>query len=733
MTPDALLREIGVRLGLSEGTPTLLLAVAADDAGLPEAKDLLLSILRSSENDVDDLGYAESAFGPARWAEATKARGSGPFALAFKASPSNALAARAFARLLNAERELLRGLGGPLLLFVSRETERDLRRHAPDFFTWVAHAYEIPGKEELAILAAKSSPRGALPAPEPPPEPPIRFLHLSDIHLRPQRVKRYDQDRVLAGLLTHLERDAQGSPLDLIFVTGDLAQSGTADEYALIEDFFRSLLSVTKVPRERVFVVPGNHDVDRATGRFLLRTLARDEDSIAFFEEARSRQFHAQKFSAYRKSMDSLLGEGRPHGLSVGDEAVEIVEIRGARIAVATFNSAWFAQGDDDQNNLWLGEPGVVRALDRIGDSGASFAIAMMHHPFDYLHEIERDVVERWMERGFDLVLRGHLHANKTRSIAGQRGGFVEVASPAAYQGSQWPNGCFLGEIRPLSRKIRLRPFAYASGPDPWVLDTKVFPDDAKDGYCREFAVPEKSRLPSSTARPLREAAQRTIQAASPAAQTAIAKGLEASGQDKGTPESAVRILSDSPELLTEVLGKEGATIALVQAIAKEAQSPEWQSRRVSFSAPGSFERALTAAAELFSKVASGIRSPKSERDIVAGVHAALSGLVDAGVWMSPVLGQRLRPDIVVGLPGAGGWIIEVRRSPDRMNLDSFVTQGLAQLDRYLSETGSEKGALIVVTRPQLRKKTSQMDRTPTGTVERRRTPADRGALLLIL
>lgn len=60
--------------------------------------------------------------------------------------------------------------------------------------------------------------------------------------------------------------------------------------------------------------------------------------------------------------------------------------------------------------------------------------------------------------------------------IASQRGGYVEVAAPAAYQGSQWPNGCFLGEIRPKARTVRLRPYAYAAGPDPWVLDTKELP-----------------------------------------------------------------------------------------------------------------------------------------------------------------------------------------------------------------------------------------------------------------
>ena len=47
-------------------------------------------------------------------------------------------------------------------------------------------------------------------APKLPPEPPIRFLHISDLHLDASR--RYDQDRVLNGLLTFVERERAEFP-----------------------------------------------------------------------------------------------------------------------------------------------------------------------------------------------------------------------------------------------------------------------------------------------------------------------------------------------------------------------------------------------------------------------------------------------------------------------------------------------------------------------------------------
>ena len=72
-------------------------------------------------------------------------------------------------------------------------------------------------------------------------EDPIRFLHISDLHLRPAVVKRYDQDRVLRGLIEFLIRDREGFPLDLIFITGDLAHSGKAAEYALVVELLQKL------------------------------------------------------------------------------------------------------------------------------------------------------------------------------------------------------------------------------------------------------------------------------------------------------------------------------------------------------------------------------------------------------------------------------------------------------------------------------------------------------------
>lgn len=499
-----LVDELVASLALAAGAESVILLVGKDRPSAEASQVPLLALLRVlGRMNIEELGIANATLGPRAWADKTRERAADAFSL--MVDPGQPLAVRSFGRRINGEREHLRSLRGPLLLFMSADDERTLREVAPDFFTWIAQIYEMPPPAELlahakqvgAVIDATASlqlPSTAASATATVTAPPLRFLHFSDVHFKTGAAKEYDRSKVLQGLLERLEREREKSPLDLVFFTGDLAFGGDAKEYAAAVELLRRLLDVTGLDRDRLFVVPGNHDVDRRVGRWLLRSLRSNEDSNEFFLEAEHRKAHEAKFANYRKGLGDLLGEARPLGLGVGGSAVEFVEVRGVKLAVASFNSAWFAVDDSDVGQLWLGEANVDRAVDRIeAERGVFAAIALMHHPTDYLSETERSAIEKHLERSFDIVLRGHLHSDKAKSVLTPRGGYVELAAPAAYQGSQWPNGCFVGEIHaPPARELSVRAYKFGSGADPWTLDHAVFPDD-EDGR-HTFALRERRR-----------------------------------------------------------------------------------------------------------------------------------------------------------------------------------------------------------------------------------------------
>ncbi|HRI63427.1 MAG TPA: metallophosphoesterase, partial [Polyangium sp.] len=540
MNLEQRLEDLRARLALMQGTATLLILVAPTEPAALQNHRIVADIMRAGSLEVVDLGRISRQFGPAAWVEATKGqKGDVHLMLAI---PESIFEASAFAALVNAEREHLTDLPGPVLLVVSRDMEDMLRKRAADFMTWAATVYELPEPTEFLAMARRL---GAVPTSSQrhvQQEKPLRFLHISDFHLRPGLIQRYDQDKVLHGLIQFLARER--IPLDAIFATGDLAFSGAANEYALVIDFLKKLLDVTGVDPQRMFVVPGNHDVDRRVGKWLLRTLPDPQTADAFFLEPGARDAHARKFEAYHKAMASFLGEDRKFGLGVGKEAVEMIEWDDARIAVASFNSAWFAQADSDLGKLWLGEANVAEAGDRLAEEKATFSIALMHHPMEHLDEQERDTVEERLERTFDVVLRGHLHKNKTKVVKSQRGGYVEVAGQATYQTSQWPNGCYIGEIRPCARTVKLTPYRFGKGTDPWVLDTTVFPDDAATNYAHTFEVPEKRIFPGTIRRAREQAAVEVVQSMSSNVKQQLAQelGWHDSARNKLTAQVEQRI-----------------------------------------------------------------------------------------------------------------------------------------------------------------------------------------------
>jgi calcineurin-like phosphoesterase family protein len=95
----------------------------------------------------------------------------------------------------------------------------------------------------------------------------MRLLNLSDIHFREPDCLHPDTDPDVP-FRTRLSQDVislchAGGPVDVILVGGDIAFKGHPDEYKTAEQWLLRLADDCGCPPDRIFVVPGNHDVDR--------------------------------------------------------------------------------------------------------------------------------------------------------------------------------------------------------------------------------------------------------------------------------------------------------------------------------------------------------------------------------------------------------------------------------------------------------------------------------------
>lgn len=87
----------------------------------------------------------------------------------------------------------------------------------------------------------------------------IRWLHISDIHLNS---RNFSSDRLRYELPSFLEQEAL--KCDYVFCTGDIRSANVmpnafTDEMA---DYLKSICEAIDVSIDRLFIVPGNHDVD---------------------------------------------------------------------------------------------------------------------------------------------------------------------------------------------------------------------------------------------------------------------------------------------------------------------------------------------------------------------------------------------------------------------------------------------------------------------------------------
>jgi hypothetical protein len=182
----------------------------------------------------------------------------------------------------------------------------------------------------------------------------VTWLHISDFHIRDG--DSYDRDVVLGALVRSVREMGvrQGRRPDLIFATGDIAHAGKASQYKQATKFFDALLDATGLDRSRLFVIPGNHDIDRDQGRWLARTLDSREEADAYFAPGAPKP-HLQKLGAYRDWYNEYFKGIRQLPPLATCVPVEVADIRGVRVAVMALNSALFCQDDEDDGKLVLG------------------------------------------------------------------------------------------------------------------------------------------------------------------------------------------------------------------------------------------------------------------------------------------------------------------------------------------------------------------------------------------
>lgn len=252
----------------------------------------------------------------------------------------------------------------------------------------------------------------------------VVWLHLSDLHSCVALAGR-NIDQVLITLTEDLHglRDAHGLSPDLIFFTGDAAhgQIGTEGSKKLsvqFDDALRFLESVRtacNLEKDRMFLVPGNHDIDRsrvaASETFWLDNQSSAKAIGACLREGGVQwQRFMERLEAYR---EFLTKAGYHHLLKRPDHLIYATELTlaGVKLGIAGLNSAWSCCRNGERGHLWLGgEWQIVELATDLELAKVNLRIGLMHHPSSWIVEHEDPPLRRRLEEQFDILLSGHEH-----------------------------------------------------------------------------------------------------------------------------------------------------------------------------------------------------------------------------------------------------------------------------------------------------------------------------------
>ncbi|MBN1341619.1 MAG: SUMF1/EgtB/PvdO family nonheme iron enzyme [Phycisphaerae bacterium] len=314
---------------------------------------------------------------------------------------------------------------------------------------------------------------------------PVRILHLSDFHFRAKT--DWDSKPVLVGMVDAIkELGDNGLAPDVVAITGDVAYSGKRQEYEQAKTWIdgRLIPALSKdFTRDRILIVPGNHDADReAVGRgakSIQADLLREptEEAVAeILGDPKEREPLLRRHEAYLAFAKAYGSASRPLDVpwwsaSVGPAGRE------TRVFVAGLCSSFMCCGDEDAGRLLIGRWQVHELLAAKPDD-AEFVVALVHHPWSALAPFDSEDIVEPIHQAADVVLRGHLHAQRSERWGDPDDTCIELAAGSVYDGSRRVNAFQLVELVPGDRVVRVHYRAwYRNG---WVPDTMTYKNAPK-------------------------------------------------------------------------------------------------------------------------------------------------------------------------------------------------------------------------------------------------------------
>ncbi|MDW5290920.1 metallophosphoesterase [Formosa sp. PL04] len=242
--------------------------------------------------------------------------------------------------------------------------------------------------------------------------------------------------------------------MDLVVFTGDMIDKAGKDFGSVTnglnkfkENIIVPIIQKLGLDITRFIICPGNHDIDRNADTKMdeigikggLNTVDDINDFINNEEDNydkinRIKEYKEFEIELYKSIVSDKLHSKFKFSL--------ISEIRGKKIGVSSINSSWRCYGDSDNQNLLIGENQLNDNFKFIKD--CDLKIALVHHQFDWLSEIEKSNIKNHFSSNFNLIFSGHVHQTESEFVKNVSGSSLRLISPSGLNNIREDNKNFV-------------------------------------------------------------------------------------------------------------------------------------------------------------------------------------------------------------------------------------------------------------------------------------------------
>lgn len=310
----------------------------------------------------------------------------------------------------------------------------------------------------------------------------LTWLHLSDLHCCKPK-SNWDAAAVTESLVRDLEylQTEHGLRPDFIFFTGDAAfgQISNAegeritDQFQVTKKFFESVRGAfqPEVPADCLFLVPGNHDVNRdmvnpADTEWLDHQGSIDSITPHINEADALWSSFIRRLEDYRNFLQS---SGYTHLLQDQKRLIYAIgrNVGGKSVGIVGLNTSWACSRDSKEEKgklCWDGRWQIGYLFNKL--KKCDLTIGLLHHPPYWFSEIEYPDTKQFLDNCCLFLLHGHEHQEWVEENID---GNTRIAAGACYDRSDKENSYNFVQLNLLTGKGEVWLRKYDS-PRGWVI-----------------------------------------------------------------------------------------------------------------------------------------------------------------------------------------------------------------------------------------------------------------------